>query len=93
MSNGAGRNDVPRAGEHAAPLNPNSIFQQSPATVATTEYREEWNTNKLHLRIASDALSAASAAGLIAPLITIFDRYVDYQRQISASNPQLNRNL
>ncbi|KAL8654584.1 MAG: hypothetical protein Q9226_003376 [Calogaya cf. arnoldii] len=74
MSNGAGRNDVPRAGERAAPLNPHSIFQQSPDTVASAEYPVQWNTSKLHLRIASDGVSAASAAGLVAPLITIFDR-------------------
>ncbi|KAL8674815.1 MAG: hypothetical protein Q9168_000796 [Polycauliona sp. 1 TL-2023] len=74
MSNGAGRNNVPRADEHAAHLDHQSIFQQSPTSVTATSYRREWNTDNLPLRIASDALSAASAAALIAPLITIFDR-------------------
>ena len=72
MSHEAGRNEVAHAEEHPAPLNHKSILQQSPATV---DYRPDWNTNKLALRIASDTISAASAAGLVAPLITIFDRY------------------
>ncbi|KAL9038119.1 MAG: hypothetical protein Q9180_003329 [Flavoplaca navasiana] len=71
MSHDAGRNEVPHAEEHQAPLNHKSILQQSPATV---DYRPDWNTNKLALRIAADTISAASAAGLVAPLITIFDR-------------------
>ncbi|KAL8984913.1 MAG: hypothetical protein Q9205_001229 [Flavoplaca limonia] len=71
MSHDAGRNEVAHAEEHPAPLNHKSILQQSPATV---DYRPDWNTNKLALRIASDTISAASAAGLVAPLITIFDR-------------------
>lgn len=74
MSNGASRNDVPRAEEHHAPSNPKSIFKQSSTTVSTVAYLEVWNTKKLYARIASDAVSAASAAALIAPLITIFDR-------------------
>lgn len=74
MSHGAGRNEVPHAEEHATPLHHKSILQQSPATV---DYRPDWNTNKLALRIASDTMSAASAAGLVAPIITIFDRYVN----------------
>ncbi|KAI4230457.1 MAG: hypothetical protein L6R36_000086 [Xanthoria steineri] len=74
MSNGAGRNDVPRAEEHHAPSNPKGVFKQPSATVSTVAYLKVWNTKKLHARIASDAVSAASAAALIAPLITIFDR-------------------
>ena len=74
MSHGTGRNEVPHAEEHAVTLTHKSILQQPPANV---DNRRDWNTNKLGLRIASDTISAAFAAGLIAPLITIFDRYVN----------------
>ncbi len=77
MSDGAARNGMPSAQERDASLTPNDLLRRPPANVATATSYKQWNTNKLHLRIASDALSAASAAGLIAPLITIFDRYVN----------------
>lgn len=33
-----------------------------------------WNTNKLGLRLGSDALSAAAAGALVAPIITMIDK-------------------
>ncbi len=33
-----------------------------------------WNTKNLGLRLAADAVSAASAAALVAPIIAIIDR-------------------
>lgn len=42
-----------------------------PSTVKT-----KWNTKNLALRWAADIASASCAAGLVAPLISIIDRYV-----------------
>lgn len=36
--------------------------------------KSQWNTKKLGLRLGADALSAASAAVLVAPIISIIDR-------------------
>jgi len=36
----------------------------------------QWNTANLGFRLGVDAISAASAAALIAPIITVIDRYV-----------------
>jgi hypothetical protein len=33
-----------------------------------------WNTRGLHLRLGADAVAAASAGVLVAPIITIIDR-------------------
>ncbi len=38
--------------------------------------KKEWNTKNLISRLATDAVSAASAAVMVAPLITIIDKYV-----------------
>jgi hypothetical protein len=35
-----------------------------------------WNTKHLGLRVASDFVSGACAAGLVAPLITVIDKLV-----------------
>ena len=35
---------------------------------------EEWNTSNLASRLAVDAMCAAAAGGLVAPLITIIDK-------------------
>lgn len=42
----------------------------SPPTPSTTQ----WNTNKLGLRLGSDALAASAAGALVAPLITMIDK-------------------
>lgn len=36
----------------------------------------DWNTSYLGMRLAGDATAAAAAGGLVAPLISIIDRYV-----------------
>ena len=36
----------------------------------------QWNTKNLGLRLGADLVSAASAAVLVAPIISIIDRYV-----------------
>lgn len=38
--------------------------------------KTKWNTKNLALRWAADIASASCAAGLVAPLISIIDRYV-----------------
>jgi hypothetical protein len=38
------------------------------------EQKKQWNTKNLGLRLGSDALSAASAAALVAPIISIIDK-------------------
>ncbi|KAL8783956.1 MAG: hypothetical protein Q9213_004286 [Squamulea squamosa] len=74
MNDGAGHNRVSHMEEQRNPVIAKDILHQRPAPVPTAVCSKEWNTKNLHLRIVSDAASAASAAGLIAPLITIFDR-------------------
>lgn len=39
-----------------------------------TSSSTHWNTNKLGLRLGSDALAASAAGALVAPLITMIDR-------------------
>lgn len=51
----------------------------SPMATAADEKKEKpriWNTKNLSLRLCADAVSAASAAVLVAPIISIIDRYV-----------------
>ncbi|KAL8775279.1 MAG: hypothetical protein Q9209_000286 [Squamulea sp. 1 TL-2023] len=74
MNDGTGHNHVSHVEERRNPIIAKDLLHQRPATVPTAVYSREWDTKNLHLRILSDAASAASAAGLIAPLITIFDR-------------------
>ena len=37
---------------------------------------KQWNTKNLSFRLAVDAASAATAGGLVAPIITVIDKYV-----------------
>ncbi|KAI4118427.1 MAG: hypothetical protein LQ345_001540 [Seirophora villosa] len=77
MCDGPGGNGVTRAKEPLPSVTTKSLLHPKPPTTdAPPTYPVEWNTKNLPLRIASDAISAACAAGLIAPLITIFDRGV-----------------
>lgn len=41
----------------------------------TTKPQSKWNTKNLFSRLASDVASAAAAASLVAPIISIIDRY------------------
>ncbi|KAL8834846.1 MAG: hypothetical protein Q9170_003588 [Blastenia crenularia] len=68
MSDGAGRNGVTSAKEHGSTLTAKGFVP------ASSPYPPQWNTKHLSFRIASDTASAACAAGLVAPLITIIDR-------------------
>lgn len=42
--------------------------------VASTAVKREWNTDKLGLRLGSDALAAGAAGALVAPIITMIDK-------------------
>lgn len=46
-----------------------------PAAADKPQQQQKWNTKNLGLRLAADAISAASAAILITPIISIIDRY------------------
>jgi hypothetical protein len=48
----------------------------SPKIVQTMPEPREWNTRNLGLRLCTDLASAASAAVLVAPLITMIDKFV-----------------
>ena len=45
-----------------------------------------WNTKNLGLRLAADFVSSASAATLVAPLITIIDKYSPFPLQLNKHN-------
>lgn len=72
MNDGAGCNGISK--EHVPSLSAKGPIPPKPATAANPVLSIARNTNHLPLLVASDAASAACAAGLIAPLITVFDR-------------------
>ncbi|KAK5661198.1 hypothetical protein OQA88_11089 [Cercophora sp. LCS_1] len=80
--------EAPKA---ALPLNPPSlpIPPKPPIMEAKTPTSSKWNTRNLTLRLGADILSAASAAVLIAPIISIIDRSImenaSGRRTLSAS--------
>ncbi|KAJ4361583.1 hypothetical protein N0V95_001744 [Ascochyta clinopodiicola] len=47
---------------------------RTPAIATTSDGPREWNTNKLGLRLGSDALAAGAAGVLVAPVITMIDK-------------------
>ncbi|KAJ8127856.1 hypothetical protein O1611_g5777 [Lasiodiplodia mahajangana] len=49
--------------------------QQQPVEMAR-ELSQQWNTKNLGFRLGADAASAACAASMIAPVISIIDRFV-----------------
>lgn len=57
------------------------VISPATSTVQTEEgtgktKNKSWNTRNLGLRIAADGAAAATAGVLVAPLITMIDRYV-----------------
>ena len=62
---GAHKRDPISTATHSLPV-PDASWQK-PST---------WNTRDLPLRVGSDAIAAAASGGLVAPLITIIDRWV-----------------
>jgi hypothetical protein len=57
--------------ENESKMTPMSKVAQPPLTEPTI-----WNTKNLGLRLASDFVSGASAATMVAPIITIIDKLV-----------------
>lgn len=56
--------------------NPTAITRKGHTSPLTTPPKEvKWNIKDLPWRITTDIMSAACASGLVAPLITIIDRY------------------
>jgi hypothetical protein len=53
-----------------------SSIREDESMSAVKSESSKWNTHNLHLRLAADAVSAASAAVLVAPLIASIDKYV-----------------
>ena len=41
------------------------------------DQEKKWNTHNLSSRLGADATCAAVSAGLVAPLITVVDKYVE----------------
>ncbi|KAL8656436.1 MAG: hypothetical protein Q9210_000229, partial [Variospora velana] len=77
MCDGTGGNGLTSAKERLPSVTTKGLLPPEPPTThAPSMYPVTWNTKHIPSRIASDAASAACAAGLIAPLITIFDRGV-----------------
>jgi len=52
---------------------PLTIASQKTADMPA-KLQQKWNTKNLGLRLGADATSAASAAALVAPIISIIDR-------------------
>lgn len=50
------------------------VAKAIPGAKTTEKEAKAWNTRNLGLRIGTDALAAASAGVLVAPIITIIDR-------------------
>lgn len=44
-------------------------------STSTSKLQQRWNTKNLGLRLGSDFVSAACAASMVAPVISIIDRY------------------
>ena len=51
-----------------------SISTVTSPKVTAQDATTQWNTNKLGLRLGSDALAAGAAGALVAPIITIIDK-------------------
>jgi hypothetical protein len=53
-----------------------AVAVATPQTAMAKSKTTQWNTKNLGLRLGADLVSAASAAVLVAPIISIIDRYV-----------------
>lgn len=52
------------------------VTRSQKASEPLQEAKKTWNTKNLGLRLASDFIAGASAATLVAPLITVIDKSV-----------------
>ncbi|KAI8632491.1 hypothetical protein F5Y19DRAFT_365969 [Xylariaceae sp. FL1651] len=70
---------VPATPPPALPLNPNHpspLSGKQQAVEMSSKLRGQWNTKNLGLRLGVDLTSAACAASMIAPVISIIDRSI-----------------
>lgn len=51
-------------------------METQPLAVDKAQLETKWNTKNLFFRLAADVVSAGAAASMVAPLISIIDRYV-----------------
>lgn len=58
------------------PPTPSAMSQQTLQSTPSPADKPSWNTDKLAYRLGADAISASCAGVLIAPFISIIDRYV-----------------
>lgn len=82
-----------RPGESVAQLNmvPETQLSNKRDTAPPTSSESKWNTKNLALRLAADFASASSAAALVAPLISIIDKYVAMDRFFGFFSPSCPR--
>ena len=87
----AGAGGAPAASSASTERKDESVITQAPAVVDTQSVPnlkkvgisvkekepKQWNTKNLSSRLAVDAASAATAGGLVAPIITVIDKYVN----------------
>lgn len=71
------------------PAVPSTAVAMPAAAADKPQQQQKWNTKNLGLRLAADAVSAASAAILITPIISIIDRYPPPPR-LPSHHPQTN---
>lgn len=71
------------------PAVPSTAAVAMPAAAEKPQQQQKWNSKNLGLRLAADAISAASAAILITPIISIIDRYAPPPRSPQPS-PETN---
>jgi hypothetical protein len=72
-----GHREDQKAGKRAVAVGDEPVvLQETPAKHATPPSlaQTKWNTDKLGLRMGSDALAAGAAGALVAPIITIIDK-------------------
>jgi hypothetical protein len=62
------------------PHDPVSQLKIETKSDAASSLETKWNTKNLAFRLAADLASAASAAVLVAPLISIIDRFVSHSQ-------------
>jgi hypothetical protein len=68
---------VPGLGSPAQKIDMNSktAVTRAPSLTEPLAEPRAWNTKNLGLRLAADFISGASAATMVAPLITVIDKY------------------
>lgn len=58
----------------ASPASPIPVPNKNAVDMPSTKLQQQWNTKNLGLRLGTDFASAACAASMVAPLISIIDK-------------------